>query len=1046
MEIFKLSDLSEEERKKYFKKYDLDADKFQKVQESKSTNNRSPNNTLPIEKKTSSDELPIQEKNTVNNFPILKKTSGNNNVVNKNLKDMIQGPGKENNNSQNRFNFRQENQTANKNENKQLNARVTTEKEKEQIKESGTIEYDTNAVKEAMEINKDNSKRNINSSISHVLSGILEGAKSNFAGVGQSALFPIANALEMAEEVTGKKQQAEEKGNEKDLWSNKVLDIADYLKKESQHHSKIGSMLENNITRDFGNVTNTLGNMGMSAVSNYILPGSGIIETGLSAGGNSAGETLNEDRSNLKQAVMTGTAKGIVEGLTEKITGGNILGKGSLDDFAENIISNKIKSKIGKMVGSKMYEFGGEILEEQISNNAGYIIDKIINNKDLPNFQQWLNETNETTKSTFLTTLVLNMLGMGGSTYKNTQNNLKDTQAQQYLNEAQKIIDKEDIMDNIQKNLVNQYTYKKTISDDLKTSNLSDKSKNELQQYIKENNITQEQYEEISQSLKQGQVTNEEQTSTNNNIAKYQFEKSDNEKINKLRQDIVNNNWSNNQETQNFANMLEKIITDKNIEIRLDSNLTDNNGNIANGSYKDGTITINPNSNRSGEFLAVHELTHAIGTDEMRNMVQKYRESNAEFNIAVEKLLGTYEASELNDEALADISGQLFGNQEFINNIANTKPSVFRKIYNEIKYLWHQFRGYKNQNQFVDDLYYKWTEAYNSNNKLNDTTNYHISENFSNEIDKALKNELPSNTQVKARDFTPKILVDSGVQDLPMLITQKHIKSTIYTQQEAQVLGLQTKNVNYHGLGKELLIKAIDNLDSPQAIYKTSENNYLVVTEFKDNNGKEIIVPIQINGNGRYNDVFINENQIKSVYGRNNLDNYINKNNFKQIYKKNKELDFNEGIQYSNVANSSIENSIASQDEDVNTTTKYSKQESENNSDSFNLPKNEKIAKTINELEKELSETQLFLQRGKIKEQIRALKEGFDNIQDYREAERLRKEQAIQEYHREQETKKKEAEEKLAILHQNIEEKRSRRKTKSSKRIIKKRNRRSTRK
>lgn len=81
----------------------------------------------------------------------------------------------------------------------------------------------------------------------------------------------------------------------------------------------------------------------------------------------------------------------------------------------------------------------------------------------------------------------------------------------------------------------------------------------------------------------------------------------------------------------------------------------------------------------------------------------------------------------------------------------------------------------------------------------------------------------------------------------------------------------------------------------------------------------------------------IDENQIKSVYGRNNLNNYINKNNFEQIYKKNEELDFNEGIQYSNVANSSIKDSITPQNENVNTTTKYSMQESENNSGSFSI-------------------------------------------------------------------------------------------------------------
>lgn len=413
-------------------------------------------------------------------------------------------------------------------------------------------------------------------------------------------------------------------------------------------------------------------------------------------------------------------------------------------------------------------------------------------------------------------------------------------------------------------------------------------------------------------------------------MQKYVYEKSNNIKINNLRQD-ANKYFNNSEKAHNYMQMLEKIIEDKNIDIRLDANLKTPDGRTANGSYSNGVMTINPNSAKAGEFIAVHELTHAIGTKDMLNIVENYRKNNKEFNSEVERLLQNYNSTEITEEALSDVSAQLFGNQEFINNVAQNNPNIFQKIYSEIKYLWHQFRGYKNQDQFVEDLYYKWTQAYNSNNKLNETTNYHISANFSNEIDKALNNQLQSNTQVKARDYTPKILVDNGVKNLPMLITQKHIKSTIYTLQEAEKLGLPTKNVNYHGLGKDLLIKAIDNLDNPKAIYKTSENNYLVVTEFKDSSGKEIIVPIQINGKGRYNDVFIDENQIKSVYGRNKLDNYINKNNFKQIYKKNKELDFNEGIQYSNVANSSITNSIPSSTKDVNTTTKYSIQENENN-------------------------------------------------------------------------------------------------------------------
>lgn len=108
----------------------------------------------------------------------------------------------------------------------------------------------------------------------------------------------------------------------------------------------------------------------------------------------------------------------------------------------------------------------------------------------------------------------------------------------------------------------------------------------------------------------------------------------------------------------------------------------------------------------------------------MINIVKKYMNNNKEIKANVQSLLKTYNKSEIDKEALADVSGQLFGNQEFINHIAQIKPNVFKRIYNEIKYLWHQFRGYKNQNQFVEDLYYKWTQAYNSNKQLNDNESF----------------------------------------------------------------------------------------------------------------------------------------------------------------------------------------------------------------------------------------------------------------------------------------------------------------------------------
>lgn len=154
-----------------------------------------------------------------------------------------------------------------------------------------------------------------------------------------------------------------------------------------------------------------------------------------------------------------------------------------------------------------------------------------------------------------------------------------------------------------------------------------------------------------------------------------------------------------------------------------------------------------------------------------------------------------------------------------------------------------------------------------------------ISDNFSNEIDQVINGTYSSSNQVKARDYTPKILVDNGVKDLPMLITVNYIKSTILTKKEAQMKKLYRKNINYHGLGKNLLIKVINNMDYPLGIYKKGDNNYIIITGVKNKDGDNIIVSVKIDAKGIYNNVYIDENQITSVYMKKNLENYIKNNN-----------------------------------------------------------------------------------------------------------------------------------------------------------------------
>lgn len=416
----------------------------------------------------------------------------------------------------------------------------------------------------------------------------------------------------------------------------------------------------------------------------------------------------------------------------------------------------------------------------------------------------------------------------------------------------------------------------------------------------------------------------------------YIYEKSDNPNVDILRKS-ANKYLNNSEQAHKFVQILEKISQDKNVEIRFDADLKTPEGKIANGSYSNGVITINPNSTRAGEFITIHELTHAIGTKQMENIIEKYSKSNIEFNEETKKLLQNYSNTEMNEEALADISGQLFGTQEFINNISQDNPNVFQRIYSEIKYLWHQFKGYKTQDQFIDDLYYKWTQAYNGNNKLNNTENYHVSENLSANIDNILNN-IQERNPVKLRDYTPSTLVKNGVKDLPMYENPAHIRKNILTEKEAKKIGLSiNRRDHYHGLGKDIYIKAIDSLDNPRVIFKRSQQNkngnseYFVLSIVKDKSNNNIVIPIEIETNTRIGKNLININRVESVYGYekiNNIDlnDYIKynlkNNNFKKVYEQKND----QGTGFSTVARSTID-SITPQNENVNTTTKYSMQE-----------------------------------------------------------------------------------------------------------------------
>lgn len=145
---------------------------------------------------------------------------------------------------------------------------------------------------------------------------------------------------------------------------------------------------------------------------------------------------------------------------------------------------------------------------------------------------------------------------------------------------------------------------------------------------------------------------------------------------------------------------------------------------------------------------------------------------------------------------------------------------------------------------------------------------------FKEQIDLMQQNKIPYWNTIKVRKETPKILQDLGFQNLPMLITQRHIK---------KIIGNDKGN---HDIPIDLLLKIPEALENPEYILKskTDAESVVLVTSLIDKLNNPVVVAIKKDGNGRFNNIEIKSNFITSIYGRKNFDKFINSSEI--LYKK----------------------------------------------------------------------------------------------------------------------------------------------------------------
>lgn len=487
----------------------------------------------------------------------------------------------------------------------------------------------------------------------------------------------------------------------------------------------------------FGDSTNSL----VEGVGNYAgmaaLQGIGV-PWQFTAGAGTAAQSLKEAEDNNasnKDAVISSLVSAAGEIGSEYLFGGlgKLKGTGALDDVLVGKLTKKIKNNFIKNMAQFGLKSAGEGIEEiasgyidALGKRATYMDDKKLSE---------IYSSKEAFDDFVAGTLVSAISGVVLPGQGNVINNIKSGRS--VLNgltqDEQKTFDNE----------VNQ-RYNETLSKNIEK--LSTRQKNQIKTNIEE---------QVYQDLFNDKINIRIDTNT------------DNDKINQFRKS-ANQYWNNSKESIGARDVVEKVIKDKNYNITLDPNITTKSGKIVAGritTNKNGEVDIrlNPNSDRTVEFLLTHEITHAIDTKEMRTLVIDYANKNKDFNKALDSLKQTYETNDVNDEVLADISGQLLGNQEFILNLSTSKPNIFKRMYNAIISLANKITGNSKESLFIKDLKNKWEEAYRTQNNNLDAKEKYLFTGTKGMENAVKKNE--NNQWLKDNYNNAKAMLKSGVNN-----------------------------------------------------------------------------------------------------------------------------------------------------------------------------------------------------------------------------------------------------------------------------------------
>lgn len=375
---------------------------------------------------------------------------------------------------------------------------------------------------------------------------------------------------------------------------------------------------------------------------------------------------------------------------------------------------------------------------------------------------------------------------------------------------------------------------------------------------------------------------------------------------------------------KNVMNTLTKITQGKANIVLTEEKLSADDGQSANGLYKDGIIYLNAEATDGEKALAVgvHEVVHSLEGTKEYNELAKYISQQIKndpdlaqrYNIdayrnAYDKLLKGEWTEDTKDyqaatEIFADYIGNVVSeNKTLLNNLVARNSNVFvrflnwvrnsiaklgesaeeRKMRKDLQTLEKMLvealqagnggitleevedlartaeKRLKTQDGNVQSV--KFGENKNADGKLA-TARFSTDLTFAEQVDAVLAGTDVQSSHLQVRANTPKILLDVGLSDKPMLITSVHTKTAV---------GKEVKNKNIHNIDVDVFKELPKLLEKPAIIMDSTKKNSIVVfVNAVDQAKNPIMCAINIQGEGYYNSVKIDTNLIASAYGKDN--------------------------------------------------------------------------------------------------------------------------------------------------------------------------------